>query len=161
MAHRSTGGTPATKLLDSAGVAFKLHSYRHDPSVTSFGVESASQLGVSPARVFKTLVVDAGKSLAVGVVPVSQQLDLKALARVLGVKRVELADPADAERSSGMVVGGISPLGQRRRLPTVVDQSILDHESVFVSAGARGLSAELAPHAMLEILDARLARISR
>ncbi|MFG2821332.1 Cys-tRNA(Pro) deacylase [Kitasatospora sp. NPDC048365] len=155
------GGTPATVALEAAGVAFTVHAYDHDPGAASYGGEAAEVLGIPAQRVFKTLVADVDGALTVGVVPVSGQLDLKALAAAVGGKRAAMADPAAAERSSGYVLGGISPLGQRRALPTVVDASALDHPTVFVSAGRRGLEVELAPAELVRLTGARTAAIGR
>lgn len=155
------GGTPATILISRHGVSHTLHTYDHDPRATSFGLEAATALGFNPERVFKTLLVDSGAGLAVGVVPVSRSLDLKAMASALGVKKVVMAVPASAERSSGMVVGGISPLGQKRKLPTVLDDSMRTHATVLVSGGKRGLDVELAPSDLATLTDARFASISR
>ena len=134
-----TGGTPATVALDRAGVAYTLLPYAHDPRAESYGLEAAEALDVDPARVLKTLVASLDGRLVVGVVPVSGQLDLKALARALGGSKAVMAEVAAAERATGYVAGGISPVGQKRRLPTVVDTSALDHPTVLVSAGRRGL----------------------
>ncbi len=132
--------TPAIAAAERAGVEFNEHEYANDPGAESYGLEAAEKLGVDPARVFKTLVVSLDGALAVACVPVERQLDLKALG-----KRAELADRRRAEAATGYVTGGISPLGQRRQLPTYLDASMLDHETVFVSAGRRGLEIELAP----------------
>lgn len=140
--------------LTRAGVAFTVHGYPHDPRAESYGLEAALALGVDPARVLKTLVAEVDGRLAVGVVPVSGRLDLKALARVLGGSRATLAERAAAERATGYVVGGISPLGQRRVLPTVVDSGATGHPSVFVSAGRRGLDLEIAPADLLRVSGA-------
>lgn len=157
--------TPALDALQAAGVAYTLHNYRHDPAVTRFGEESVEALGVDPRRVLKTLVAAAaaarGPDLVVGIVPVSSRLDLKALAVAIGAKKVQLADPALAERSSGYVVGGISPLGQRTRLPTVLDAAALGYETVYVSAGRRGQQVELAPADLVRLTGAQIAKISR
>lgn len=162
MARRSApGGTPATVALTRAGVGFTSHPYDHDPAAESFGLEAARVLGVDPGRVFKTLFVSADGRLAVGVVPVSGQLDLKAVAAALGAKKAVMAEPAAAERASGYVVGGISPVGQRRPHPTVVDESALAFETVFVSGGRRGLDLELAPADLLRVTSATTARIGR
>ena len=162
MARRSApGGTPATVALTRAGVGFTSHPYDHDPAAESFGLEAARVLGVDPGRVFKTLFVSADGRLAVGVVPVSGQLDLKAVAAALGAKKAVMAEPAAAERASGYVVGGISPVGQRRPHPTVVDESVLAFETVFVSGGRRGLDLELAPADLLRVTSATTARIGR
>ncbi len=156
-----TVGTPATAALTRAGVAFEVHPYHHDPDAGSFGLEAAAALGRPPGQVYKTLLVDSGAGLAVGVVPVDRQLDLKALAAALGVKKVAMAEPAVAERSSGMVVGGISPVGQRKALPTVLDESMHQHETVLISGGRRGLDIELAPEDLASVTDARFAPIAR
>ncbi|MFD4654385.1 Cys-tRNA(Pro) deacylase [Kitasatospora sp. NPDC058444] len=154
-------GTPATVALEAAAVPFTVHAYDHDPAAASYGGEAAEVLGISPARVFKTLVADVDGTLTVGVVPVAGQLDLKALAAAVGGKRAAMADPAAAERSSGYVLGGISPLGQRRPLRTVVDASALGHPTVYVSAGRRGLEVELAPADLVTLTQARTAPIAR
>ncbi|WP_436773851.1 Cys-tRNA(Pro) deacylase [Yinghuangia sp. YIM S09857] len=155
------GGTPATVALTREGVAFTLHSYAHDPDAPSYGEEAAAALGVSADRVFKTLVADVDGTLTVGVVPVAGKLDLKALAAAVGGKRAAMADPAAAERTTGYVLGGISPLGQKKRLATVVDVSALEHETVFVSAGKRGLEIEIAPGELLRMTGAKTATIGR
>lgn len=163
MARRSgpSGGTPATVALSAAGICFVTHSYEHDPASTSYGEEMTEATGIAPDRVFKTLVADVDRRLVVGVVPVSGHLDLKALAAALGGKRATMAHPAAAERSSGYVLGGIAPLGQRRPLPTVVDATALDHPTIAVSGGRRGLSLEVAPTDLIELLGATVAAISR
>ncbi|WP_441246622.1 Cys-tRNA(Pro) deacylase [Kitasatospora sp. McL0602] len=163
MAKKSGGGqgTPATVALEAAGVPFTVHAYEHDPAAASYGGEAAEALGVGAGRVFKTLVAEVDGRLTVGVVPVSGQLDLKALAAAVGGKRAVMADPAAAERSSGYVLGGISPLGQRRPLPTVVDTSALAHSTVYVSAGRRGLEVELTPGDLVALTKARTAPIGR
>lgn len=158
---RAGGGTPATVALTEAGVEHSVHPYEHDPRATSYGLEAAQALGLDPAAVFKTLVAEADGALVVAVVPVTGELDLKALARTLGASRARMAEPAAAERSSGYVRGGISPLGQRRRLPTVVDATALEHGQVYVSAGRRGLDVGLAPADLVRLTDAVVARIGR
>lgn len=150
----SSAGTPATAALIRAGVEFRLASYPHDPRAASYGTEAVEALGLDPVRVFKTLLARVDGDLAVGVVPVAAQLDLKALARALGGRRATMAELADAERATGYVAGGISPVGQKRRLPTVVDSSALDHATVHVSAGRRGLEMELAPGDLVEVTRA-------
>jgi len=154
--------TPAVEAAKRAGVAFELHEYAHDPKAESYGLEAAEAMGVEPGRVFKTLValVD-GTRLVVGVVPVDTQLDLKALAAAVGGKKAVMADPAAAERATGYVVGGISPLGQKRRLKKVLDGSATGHETVFVSAGRRGLEIELAPSDLASLVGADVATICR
>ncbi|MFE9421796.1 Cys-tRNA(Pro) deacylase [Kitasatospora sp. NPDC006697] len=154
-------GTPATVALEKAGVAFTVHAYQHDPAAPSYGGEAAEALGVAPERVFKTLVAEVDGVLTVGVVPVAGQLDLKALACAVGGKRAAMADPAAAERSSGYVRGGISPLGQRKALRTVVDEGALAFDTVYVSAGRRGLEVELAPADLVRLTGAVSAPIGR
>ncbi|MEU0056289.1 Cys-tRNA(Pro) deacylase [Streptomyces sp. NPDC006334] len=158
---QQAGGTPATVALTAAGVDFTVHSYDHDPAHPSYGEEAAEAMGVSPDRVFKTLVADVDGALTVAVVPVAGSLDLKALASAVGGKRAAMADPALAERTTGYVRGGISPLGQRKRLPTVLDDSAKAHATVCVSAGRRGLEVELSPTALAELTGAVLAPIGR
>ncbi len=153
------GGTPATVALDRAGVAYALHPYPHDPKNSHFGDEAAAALGVDPDRIFKTLVAGAGGELVVAVVPVAVQLDLKALAASAGTKRAVLADPAVAARTTGYVVGGISPLGQRTRLRTFLDASATQFETIFVSAGKRGLQVELAPKGLILLTTASVCSI--
>ncbi|MER6095502.1 Cys-tRNA(Pro) deacylase [Streptomyces sp. NPDC001728] len=158
---KNSGGTPATVALTAAGTPFTLHAYEHDPASPSYGEEAAEALGVSPDRVFKTLVADVDGELTVAVVPVAGQLDLKALASAVGGKRAAMADPAAAERTTGYVRGGISPLGQRRRLRTVLDASASDHASICVSAGRRGLEVELSPADLAALTSAVVAPIGR
>jgi Cys-tRNA(Pro)/Cys-tRNA(Cys) deacylase len=142
-----------------------LRAYEHDPTGhqrgLSYGMEAAQQLGVDPRQVFKTLVADVDGALTVAVVPVDAQLDLKALAAAAGGKRAGMADPTAAERATGYVIGGISPLGQRRRLATVIDSSALEQPTVLVSAGRRGLDVELAPADLVRLTAARTAPIAR
>src|SRR4051812_34608421 len=135
MAKAKGGGTPATSALARAGVAFTLHPYVHDDAASRFGEEAATALGVDPDRIFKTLLADLGAELVVAVVPVSRQLDLKALAVIFGAKKATMAEPADATRSTGYVLGGISPVGQRTSLRTVVDGSAATFPTIYVSAG--------------------------
>ncbi|MFJ3901980.1 Cys-tRNA(Pro) deacylase [Streptomyces sp. NPDC090025] len=156
-----TGGTPATVALAAAGTAYTLHAYEHDPATPSYGEEAAEALGVSPDRVFKTLVADVDGELTVAVVPVAGQLDLKALAAAVGGKRAAMADPAAAERTTGYVRGGISPLGQRKRLRTVLDASASGHPTICISAGRRGLEVELSPDDLADLTNAVLAPIGR
>ncbi|MEU9604143.1 Cys-tRNA(Pro) deacylase [Streptomyces sp. NPDC017979] len=155
------GGTPATVALTAAGTPFTVHAYDHDPSSPSYGEEAARALGVSPDRVFKTLVADVDGQLTVAVVPVAGQLDLKALAAAVGGKRATMADPAAAERTTGYVRGGISPLGQRKRLRTVLDASASAHPTICISAGRRGLEVELAPGDLAGLTGAVVAPIGR
>ncbi|MEU0666974.1 Cys-tRNA(Pro) deacylase [Streptomyces lavendulocolor] len=158
---KQAAGTPATVALTAAGTPFTLHAYDHDPASPSYGEEAAEALGVPADRVFKTLVADVDGELTVAVVPVAGQLDLKALAAAVGGKRAAMADPAAAERTTGYVRGGISPLGQRRRLRTVLDASASEHGTVCVSAGRRGLEVELAPADLAALTGAVLAPIGR
>jgi Cys-tRNA(Pro)/Cys-tRNA(Cys) deacylase len=156
-----SGGTPATVALTRAGVEHAVHTYEHDPAATSYGLEAAEAMGLDPGRVFKTLLASVDDKLVVGVVPVSGQLDLKAVAAAVGAKKAVMADPAAAERATGYVVGGISPLGQKRAHPTVVDASALDHPTVFVSGGRRGMEIELAPADLVAQTRATVAAIGR
>ncbi|MEU6485152.1 Cys-tRNA(Pro) deacylase [Streptomyces sp. NPDC046887] len=158
---QTAGGTPATVALTAAGTAFTMHAYDHDPAAESYGEEAAEALGVSPDRVFKTLVAEVDGALTVAVVPVACRLDLKALATAVGGKKAAMADPAAAERTTGYVRGGISPLGQRKRLPTVLDASASGHATICVSAGRRGLEVELAPTDLAALTAAVLAPIGR
>ena len=161
---RKQAGTPALDALTAAGVTFATHEYDH-AATRHFGDETVAVLGVPPSRVFKTLVANVTGSerpeLVVGVVPVSGHLDLKALAAAVGAKRADMADPAVAQRSSGYVVGGISPFGQRTRLRTVVDASAMACETVLVSGGRRGLQVELDPSDLVRLTDAVVAEIGR
>jgi Cys-tRNA(Pro)/Cys-tRNA(Cys) deacylase len=161
MARKAAGGTPATVALTRAGVGFTLHEYTHDPRAESFGLEAADALGLDPVRVFKTLMATVDGRLAVAVVPVSGQLDLKALARALGGSKAAMADRSAAERATGYVAGGISPVGQKRLHPTVLDASALDHPTVFVSAGRRGLDLEIAPADLVRVTEAIVAVVGK
>ena len=153
-------GTPATNLLTSKGIDFKAHEYSHDPNSTSFGLEAAEKLGIDPNRVFKTLIANVDESFAVAIVPVNQQVSLKSLARTLAAKRAVMADPAAAARLTGYVVGGISPLGQKRLFSTVIDQSAKEFETILVSGGRRGFDIELSPQDLAELLSAVFAEIA-
>ena len=148
--------TPATRAAKAAGVAHTVHEYRHDPRAESYAGEAAEALGLDPRRVFKTLVVSVGDDLAVAVVGAADQLDLRAVG-----KRAAMADTGRAERVTGYVAGGISPLGQRKRLPTYVDETALEHETVFVSAGRRGLEIELAPGDLVALTGATVRSLRR
>lgn len=158
------GGTPATEALTAAGVAFTLHAYEHHDDSRDFGAEAARALGVDELRIFKTLIVDVGTGrppLAVGIVPVATQLDLKRFAAAVGAKKAVMAKPADAARSSGYVVGGISPIAQKTALPTVVDEAAQLFDTIYVSAGKRGLQVELSPADLLAITGATWGDIAR
>ncbi|WP_406167795.1 Cys-tRNA(Pro) deacylase [Streptomyces sp. NBC_00996] len=159
--QQQSGGTPATVALTAAGVPYTVHAYEHDPAHPSYGEEASEAMGVSPERVFKTLVADVDGSLVVAVVPVAGSLDLKALATAVGGKRAAMADPAAAERTTGYVRGGISPLGQRKKLPTVLDSSASAHTTICVSAGRRGLEVELAPVDLASLTEAVCAPVAR
>lgn len=158
---KSPGGTPATVALTQAGVAYSVHHYEHDPAAASYGLEAAETLGLDPDQVFKTLFAEVDGRLVVGIVPVSRQLDLKALAAAVGGKKAAMADPSAAERATGYVVGGISPIGQKRAHPTVLDESATTHETVYVSGGRRGLDLGLAPDDLVRLTEATLAAIAR
>ena len=146
--------TPAVVAAERAGIPFTLHEYEHEVGA-AYGLEAAEKTGVDPARVFKTLVVSQDGALSVAIVPVAAQLDLRALG-----KRAALADRVAAERATGYVLGGISPLGQRKRLPTLLDESALAFETIFVSAGRRGLELELAPDDLVRLTEARVAAVA-
>ena len=154
-------GTPATLLLEREGVPHTVHAYEVDQHVRSYGQAAAAAMGVEPERMLKTLLATVDGRLVCGVVPVAGTLDLKALAGAVGGKRGAMADPAVAERSTGYVVGGISPLGQRTRLPTVVDETAELWDTVVVSGGRRGLSVELAPADLVRLTGAVVADVSR
>jgi len=154
-------GTAATALLTRLGIPYTVHTYDHDPRHGSYGAEAAQALGVAVGRVFKTLVADVDGALAVGVVPVAAQLDLKALAAAVGGKKAVMADASAAERATGYVTGGISPLGQRRRLRVVIDATALEFPTVYCSGGRRGLEIELAPGDLVRAANATVAPIAR
>lgn len=158
---RGAGGTPATVALSAAGIGFEVRSYQHDPRAESYGLEAAEALDVDPARVFKTLLASLDGSLVVGIVPVTGQLDLKALARALGGSKAVMAEVAAAERATGYVAGGISPVGQKRLHRTVLDTTALDHDTILVSGGRRGFDIELAPTDLVAITRAVTATIGR
>ena len=153
--------TPATVALERAGVPYTPHVYDHHESATNFGEEAAAALGLREEQVFKTLVVSVDGSLAVAIVPVANRLDLKAIAAAVGGKKATLADPALAEKRTGYVVGGISPVGQRSRIRTVLDDSALTYATIFVSGGRRGFDIELAPADLARVTEATSAPIAR
>ena len=161
----AVGSTPAIQAAVAAGISHTVHEYEHDPSVTSYGAEAAAALGVDPALIHKTLMVDVERhgrrELVVAVVPVSRQLDLKALATAVDGKRAEMASATAAERSSGYVVGGISPLGQRKPLMTVIDEDAILYDTIHVSAGRRGLEIELAAEDLRALTNGVFAPISK
>lgn len=152
--------TPAIRLVKKSAISFKVHEYEHDPASHSYGEEAAKALGLEPEQVFKTLLVSLTGhkgTLAVAVLPVSHQLSLKAIAKALGAKKAEMAEPKLAEKTTGYIVGGISPLGQKKRLPTVIDQSAERFSTINVSAGKRGLELELDPADLAQLTQATFA----
>lgn len=155
------GGTPATVALTRAGVEFSTHAYEHDPRATSFGLEAASALGLDPQEVFKTLLADVDGRTVVGIVPVSGSLDLKGLAAAAGGRRAEMTDPTRAQRLTGYVLGGISPIGQRTSLPTYLDVAAEELARIYVSGGRRGLDIGLDPADLIRVTEAVLAPIGR
>ena len=161
MAKKQSQGTPATVALAKAKVEFTTHAYEHAAGAPSYGAEAADALGLSPDEVFKTLVARVDGALVTAVVPVGGSLDLKALAAAVGGKKAAMAEAADAERATGYVVGGISPLGQRSRMPAVVDESALGLAAMYVSAGRRGLQVRLAPEDLVRVTGARTAPLRR
>ena len=154
-------GTPATAALTAAGISFTPHAYEHDAANTNFGLEAASALNLDPEQVFKTLLADVDGALTVAIVPVTGKLDLKALASAVGGKKAEMADPKVAERKTGYVVGGISPIGQKTRHVTVLDETAELFDTIFVSGGRRGFDIELAPSDLLAITGGSIAAIAR
>ena len=152
-------GTTATVALKRAGISFAVHEYAHDPRHESYGLEASQALGISPERVFKTLIAEVDGTLVAGVVPVTCQLDLKALAAAAGGKKAAMAPVPAAERATGYVAGGISPVGQRKRLPVLIEESAMSFTTVFCSAGRRGLEIELAPADLVRAAGATVARI--
>lgn len=160
--HAAGGSTPAIHALLEAGVEHGVHEYHHDPSTElSYGMEAATALGIEPEQVFKTLCAEVDGHLSVGIVPVVGKLDLKALAKALGGKRAEMAEPKHAERATGYVVGGISPLGQRTALPTAIDETVELFDEVYVSGGRRGLDISLAPADLIRLTSAVVADIAK
>ncbi|MGM0856303.1 MAG: Cys-tRNA(Pro) deacylase [Pseudomonadota bacterium] len=153
--------TPAINSAKHAGIVFHVHDYAHDAAAESYGLEAAEKLGVPPAQVFKTLVVILdGKQMAVGMVPVDKQLGLKQIAKAAGAKKATMAAPAEVERATGYVLGGVSPLGQKKRLASFLDASAESFATLYVSAGRRGLEIELAPNDLLALSQAQLAPIA-
>ena len=154
-------GTPATVALAAAGIPFTEHAYEHDPANTNFGLEAASALGLDPEQVFKTLLADVDGQLVVGIVPVTGKLDLKALAAAVGGKKAEMADPVVAQRKTGYVLGGISPVGQKNPHPTVLDETAELFDTIYVSGGRRGFDIELAPADLVRVTGGVIAAIAR
>jgi Cys-tRNA(Pro)/Cys-tRNA(Cys) deacylase len=152
-------GTTATVVLERAGISFTVHEYDHDPRHESYGLEASQALGIPPERVFKTLIAEVDGTLVAAVVPVTGQLDLKALAAAARGKKAAMAPVPVAERATGYVAGGISPVGQRKRLPVLIDTSAMSFTTVFCSAGRRGLEIEIAPADLVRAADATVARI--
>jgi Cys-tRNA(Pro)/Cys-tRNA(Cys) deacylase len=156
--------TPAVQALKKAKVWFALHPYEHQPGHENYGLEAAKALDLPEARVFKTLLVELqnpGSNMGIGILPVSARLDLKAMSAAAGVKRASMADPKDAQRVTGYVLGGISPFGQKKKLLTVIDDSALGWETIHVSGGKRGLQIELEPQTLIKLCQARTGRIVR
>ena len=161
MSKPDAGGTPATVALQHAGIRFTAHAYAHDAGVSGYGLEAADKLGLDPAQVFKTLLADADGTLVVAIVPVAGQLDLKALATAVGAKKAVMADPVVAQRKTGYVLGGISPIGQKARHTTVLDETAELYDTVFVSGGRRGFDLELSPADLIAVTGATVAAIAR
>ena len=152
--------TPAINTVKKSEVSYKIHEYFHDESSESYGLEAAEKMGIQEDRVFKTLVVSVDKNtLVVGVIPVSSMLSMKLIAKVVGSKKAIMADKSDVERTTGYVLGGISPLGQKKRLKTIIDSSVQKHSTIYVSAGRRGLEIELNPKDLIKLTDGMLAEI--
>ena len=160
MGKRSPAGTPALVALQRAGITHTVHTYDHDPARQNYGLEAAEALDLDPATVFKTLLADVDGSPVVAIVPVTGMLDLKALASARGAKRARMLDPSVAERLTGYVVGGISPLGQRTASPTVIDSSAADHSVIYVSGGRRGLDIAVAPGDLVSLIGAAYAPVA-
>ncbi|MDO6693435.1 Cys-tRNA(Pro) deacylase [Aliiglaciecola sp. 3_MG-2023] len=154
--------TPAINLAKKRKIQFTVHQYQHDADAKSFGLEAAEKLGLDEEQVFKTLVVEFdGKELAVAILPVNTSLNMKLMAKALGAKKAQMANKADVERTTGYVLGGVSPLGQKKRLKTIIDGNAQKFPTIFVSAGRRGLEIELAADDMISLLGAKYAQISQ
>ena len=152
--------TPAINAAKKAKIPFTIHEYAHDPACASYGLEAAEKLNIAPDRVFKTLVADLGGEMVVAIVPVDAMLGLKNIAKAAGAKKASMADKALVERSTGYVLGGVSPLGQKKRLRTFIDASALAHPTIHVSAGRRGLEIELAPNDLARLTSAQFADLT-
>ena len=162
MSKKQTAGTPAILACEAAGVTYSLHEYEHDPRTDlGFGLEGAAKLGIEPERIFKTLMAMVDGKLACGIVPVSGKLSLKALASACGGKKADMAQPTQAEKATGYVVGGISPLGQKTAHPTIIDSSAQNFDTILVSGGRRGLDIELSPTDLQTLTHGVFARIGR
>ncbi len=154
--------TPCINIVNKAGIFYKVHEYHHEPSAKSYGVEAAGKMGVSQNRVFKTLVVNLdGKELGVGIVPVSAMLNMKRIAKAMGTKRAQMAESSDVKRATGYVLGGVSPLGQKNKLKTIIDSSARKYSTIFVSAGRRGVEIELKPQDLKELTKGEFAEICK
>lgn len=153
--------TPAVKLLEKLKIPYQLHQYHHDDTATSYGLEAAEKLAVSAEMIFKTLVVETeNKTLAVAIVPVEKQLNLKSIAKSLPCKKVAMADPKRVQTTTGYVLGGVSPFGQKKRLSTILDTSAKQFDNIFVSGGKRGLEIEISPKDLVKVLNAKTSAIS-
>jgi Cys-tRNA(Pro)/Cys-tRNA(Cys) deacylase len=153
--------TPAINIVKKYKISHNIHEYSHDESSESYGLEAAEKMGIAEARVFKTLVVELdNKELAVGVIPVSSMLSMKRIAKAVGAKKATMANKSDVERSTGYVLGGVSPLGQKKRLKTVVDVSVKNYSTIYISAGRRGLEIELSPDDLMTLTSSILAEVS-
>jgi Cys-tRNA(Pro)/Cys-tRNA(Cys) deacylase len=154
--------TPAIHIAQKIGIDYCIHEYKHDPGSASYGEEAANKMGIDSKRIFKTLLVSVdGKNLSVAVLPVSCQLDLKRYAKLLGAKKATMADKKDVERVTGYVLGGVSPLGQKRKLNTVIDRSATVYDTIFISAGRRGLEIELSPTDQRELAEGEFGDICK
>lgn len=154
--------TPAIEAAKAAGISYSIHEYRHNPKTKSYGLEAADKIGVSPTKIFKTLVVQSDRGvLTVAIVPVLKSLDLKATAAALGVKKVQMADRALVQRATGYLIGGVSPLGQKKALTTLLDESASDHDQIYISGGRRGLDIAISPGDLIGICSATTVHISR
>lgn len=152
--------TPAINIAKKAKISYIVHEYEHTANTESYGLEAAEKLGIAPEKVFKTLIVTDGTELFVGIVPVSKQLNLKLMAKAVGVKKISMADTQKVQRSTGYILGGVSPIGQKKRLKTVIDSSSKEFQTINVSAGRRGLEIELAADDLQQLTNATFAEIS-